>query len=248
VEKLVAVALKNEVRCMALTDINNGTGMMDFIAECRTNGIKPIAGMELRDENNRLLYITIARNNNGYREINEFLTLHNLEDTPLPVRAPAFDHVYTVYSFNSLAPVKLSENEFSASGEEINRLVTSRYRYNQQQLLALLPVTFGSEGEHELHRHLRAIGKNTLLDKLTPADVASPKELFLPADFIRIIYSDYPQLLKNTERLISECVIDMDFSTVKNKRTLGSRYDDRLLPKSWPSTAVLRYGKSNRKP
>ena len=248
-EKLVAVALKNEVQCMALTDINNGTGMMDFIAECRANGIKPIAGMEFRDENNRLLYITIARNNDGYREINEFLTLHNLGDTPLPVRAPAFDHVYTVYSFNSQTPVKLSENEFiGIRPEEINRLVTSRYRYNQQQLLALLPVTFGSEEEHDLHRHLRAIGKNTLLDKLTPADVASPKELFLPADFIRIMYSDYPQLLKNTVRLTGECAIDMDFSTVKNKRTFtGSRYDDRLLLEKLALDGMhYRYGKSNK--
>ena len=40
---------------MAMTDINNSMGMMDFISECRLDGIKPIAGMEFRDENNRLL-------------------------------------------------------------------------------------------------------------------------------------------------------------------------------------------------
>ena len=57
---------------------------MDFISECGLNDIRPIAGMEFRDENNRLLYIAIARNNEGFREINEFLTRHNLEKTPLP--------------------------------------------------------------------------------------------------------------------------------------------------------------------
>ncbi len=75
---------------MALTDINNSTGMMDFISECRLNGIKPIAGMEFRDENNKLLYVVVARNNEGFREINEFLTRHNLEKLPLPPRAPGF--------------------------------------------------------------------------------------------------------------------------------------------------------------
>ena len=88
VEKLVAEARKNDVRAMALTDINNSMGMMDFISECRLANIKPIAGMEFRDEQNRLLYIAIARNNEGFREINEFLTGHNLEKTPLPPRAP----------------------------------------------------------------------------------------------------------------------------------------------------------------
>ncbi len=65
VEKLVAEAKKNDIRAMAMTDINNCMGMMDFIRECRLAIIKPIAGIEFRDEQNRLLYIAIARNNRG---------------------------------------------------------------------------------------------------------------------------------------------------------------------------------------
>ena len=57
---------------------------MDFITECRINRIKPIAGMEFRDEHFNLLYIALARNNEGYREINEFLMLHNRRSVPLP--------------------------------------------------------------------------------------------------------------------------------------------------------------------
>jgi DNA polymerase-3 subunit alpha len=249
VERLVAAALKNEVRAMALTDMNNSTGMMDFITECRINGIRPIAGMEFRDENFRLLYIAIARNNEGFREINEYLTGHNLEKTPLSVRAPAFAHVHVIYPFNSQAPVTPSENEFiGIRPEEVNRLITSRFRYNQQQLIALLPVTFSSESELVLHRHLRAIGKNTLLSKLVPDDLAYPKEIFLPNDFTRIIYSDYPQIIRNTERLTDECSIDIDFTTVKNKRTFtGSRYDDKLLLEKLALDGMqYRYGKSNK--
>lgn len=249
VEKLTAVAHDNGVEAMALTDINNGTGMMDFITECRIHRIKPIAGMELRDNDFQLLYILIARNNEGYREINEFLTGHHMEETPLPARPPAFNEVYVIYPFDSRAPLKPAENEFiGIRPDEINRLVTSRFRYNQQQLLALLPVTFGSDEEHDLHRHLRAIGKNTLLSKLLPADLASPKEHFLPADFIQILYSDYPQLLRNTERLTDECGIDIDFTTVKNKRTFSaSRYDDKLLLEKLAFDGMqYRYGKSNK--
>jgi DNA-directed DNA polymerase III PolC len=248
IEKLVAAARRNNVRAMALTDINNSTGMMDFISECRLNAIKPIAGMEFRDENNRLLYVVVARNNEGFREINEFLTRHNLEKLPLPPRAPGFDNAYTIYPLTGSSPVKPLENEFiGIRPGDINRLVSSRFRYHEQKLLALLPVTFDIADEFVLHRHLRAIGKNTLLSKLTPDDLASTKEIFLPPDFTRIIYSDYPQIARNTEQVLDECSVEMDFSTVKNKRTFtGSRYDDKqLLQKLALDGMHYRYGHSN---
>ena len=50
-------------------------------------------------------------------------------------------------------------------------------------LIALLPVTFACKEEFELHRHLRAIGKNTLLSKITPAELASQKEVFFTSGF-----------------------------------------------------------------
>lgn len=248
VEKLVAEARKNDVRAMAMTDINNGMGMMDFIRECRLANIKPIAGIEFRDEQHHLLFIAIARNSEGFHEINEFLTRHNLEKTPLPPRAPAFEQAYVIYPFSNSIPLKPSGNEFiGIRPEEVNRLVTSRFRYHQQQLVALLPVTFGAEEEYELHRHLRAIGNNTLLSKLTLPDLASPKERFFPPDFVPILYSDYPQLVSNAERLAEECSITMDFHTVKNKRTFtGARYDDRLLLEKLALDGLqYRYGKSN---
>jgi DNA-directed DNA polymerase III PolC len=248
VEKLVAEALKNDVRAMAMTDINNSMGMMDFIRECRLANIKPIAGIEFRDEKNQLLFTAIAQNNMGFREINEFLTRHNLDKTPLLPRAPSFEHAFVIYPFGNSIPLKPAENEFiGIRPGEINKLVTSRYRYHQQQLVALLPVTFGAKEEYELHRHLRAIDNNTLLSKLIPPDLASPKELFLPPDFIPIIYSDYPQLVRNAERLTDECSMQMDFDTVKNKRTFtGSRYDDRLLLEKLALDGMnYRYGKSN---
>jgi DNA polymerase-3 subunit alpha len=248
VEKLVALAQQNDVRTMAMTDINNSMGMMDFISECRKTHIKPIAGIEFRDDDHKLLYIAIAKNNKGFREINEFLTAHNLGKTPLPVRAPSFDNACVIYPFKNRIPIKPEENEFiGVRPGEINKLVTSRYRYYEQKLVALMPVTFASSEEHELHRHLRAIGKNTLLSKVADDDMASPKEQFIPPDFIPVLYSDYPQIMKNTERLLDECSVEMDFDTVKNKRIFtSSRYDDRLLLEKLALDGMsYRYGKSN---
>ena len=62
---------------MALTDINTVTGIYEFYKTCTEAGIKPIAGMEFR-ENNRLLYIAIAKNRKGIGEINRHRTKFNM--------------------------------------------------------------------------------------------------------------------------------------------------------------------------
>ncbi len=248
VEKLINEAKRNGIQAIALTDINNTMGTMEFIRECRLNNIKPVAGIEFRDDDKRLIFTAIAKNNDGFREINEFLTWHNLNDTPLPPYPPVFSHAYVIYPFQTMLPRKLRENEFAGiRPEEIRKLISSRFRYNQSQLVAFQPVTFSENTDHILHCHLRAIDNNTLLSKLTPSQLASPKEKFLPPDLLCIAYEDYPQIIKNTERLIEECDIDFNFNTVKNKQTFtGSRYDDKiLLEKLSYDGLYYRYGRSD---
>ncbi|RZM07160.1 MAG: PHP domain-containing protein, partial [Pedobacter sp.] len=80
---LVEEAIACGVTQMVLTDINNSTGIMEFMRECDEKGVKPIAGLEFRRDN-RLLYFGIARNREGMKELNDFLTEHNLEKKPLP--------------------------------------------------------------------------------------------------------------------------------------------------------------------
>ncbi len=96
VERLSELAAAAGVQRMVMTDINNTTGMPDFVRECRSRGITPAAGIEFRD-GNTLLYIGIARNNEGFRELNEFLTHHNFTGEPLPSRPPSFPNVYVIY-------------------------------------------------------------------------------------------------------------------------------------------------------
>ena len=86
-EVLIDQAKALGLEALGLTDINNSTGVLDFVKLCREAGIKPIAGVEFRD-GDRLLYTCLARNNEGFREINAFLTEHNLSGTPLPHRSP----------------------------------------------------------------------------------------------------------------------------------------------------------------
>ncbi|MFC2115683.1 PHP domain-containing protein, partial [Bacteroidota bacterium] len=60
VETLVEQAAGKAVQALALTDINNSTGTMDFVKACRRHGVHSIAGIEFRN-GNHLLYTGIAR-------------------------------------------------------------------------------------------------------------------------------------------------------------------------------------------
>ena len=73
IEPLVEMAKAQGLESLALTDINTSQGVMDFYKHCTQNNIKPLAGVEFRD-GNKLLYTTIAKNIDGFREINEILT------------------------------------------------------------------------------------------------------------------------------------------------------------------------------
>ena len=94
-EELVDAAVKHKYEAMAITDINNSSGVLEFVKLCLEKGIKPIVGMDFRREED-MLYVALARNNAGFREINELMTLTNLNKSKLPLR-PQFIHSLLYY-------------------------------------------------------------------------------------------------------------------------------------------------------
>jgi DNA-directed DNA polymerase III PolC len=110
------------------------------------------------------------------------------------------------------------------------------------------PVNFACKEEFEIHRHLRAIGHNTLLSKLTPKQMAQESDILLPPDLLHCAYNDYPDILRNTDALIGDCSIHFDFNSIKNKASFtGSAYDDKILLEKLAMEGLLyRYGKNNK--
>src|SRR5690606_8360075 len=105
-----------------LTDINNTTGSLEFIRLGREAGLNILAGMEYRS-GDQPLYIGIARNHEGFRELNEILTEANRKKKPLPETAPAFDHAFVVYPYGARDVTALRENEFiGIRPAELNRI------------------------------------------------------------------------------------------------------------------------------
>jgi len=247
-DQLVKKAADSGIEAMALTDINNSMGIVDFVKECGKKGIRPLAGIEFRD-GNKLLYIGIARNNTGFKELNDFLSYHNIQGIPLPERPPSFTHCYVIYPFGRLPVASLNQNEFTGiRPAELNLLLSSEYRYRQEKLLVLCPLTFTDEHGYELHRNLRAIDNNILLSMLTPSMVAPPDEMMIPPSRIREQFESYPKILQNTLRIMDDCNIGFDFKIVKNKKLFSaSAYDDKLLLEKLTMDGLYyRYGKKDK--
>ncbi|HTX89531.1 MAG TPA: DNA polymerase III subunit alpha [Bacteroidales bacterium] len=251
VEKLVEEAVRCHVPALALTDINNTTGIMDFVKSCRENGIRPIAGIEFR-RGDELLYTGLAKNNEGFRELNEFLSYHTIRNQPLPEKPWPFEHAAMVYPFSRVQrfPSLVWEGAGGWSGlrpSEMSRMIIARNRELVKRIVIFAPVTFTDEKTRELHRNLRAVDHNILLSRLDPKQLASPDEIMMPLDDLLAAYRDYPEIIRNTEKLTDACSVDFDFTASKNRKTFtGSLYDDHvLLEKLAMDGLEYRYGKQN---
>src|SRR5512137_76138 len=178
VEQLVKNAIAAGADSIAMTDINNSTGIPEFAGECAGNNLRPVAGIEFRN-GNELQYIGIARNNNGLRELNEFLSKNNFDKTPLPFPAPRFSDAYTIYALKKTPGRKLYDNErIGIKPGEINRLVTLHGSIDRNSMVILQPVTFASDDEIFIHKSLRAVDNNILLSHLQPSQCAGEDEFF----------------------------------------------------------------------
>jgi DNA-directed DNA polymerase III PolC len=247
VEQLVQNAAAAGADAIALTDIDNSTGIPEFAGECSKSGIRPVGGIEFRN-GNELQYIGIARNNNGMRELNEFLSNHNFDKTPVEFPAPAFSDAYIIYPMKKIPERKLFDNERTGIKiSELNRLLTMTGSVSRDAMVLLLPVTFAGPDDIFIHKSLRAVDNNILLSHLKPSQCAAEDEFFKPQSLMKAISDSHPWLVQNTNRLLEGCSLDFDRESLKNKKIFSaSRYDDKLLLEklAWDGM-IYRYGKQN---
>ncbi|MDR6372145.1 DNA polymerase-3 subunit alpha [Chryseobacterium bernardetii] len=232
IQDLVQQAADNNVRCLALTDINTVTGIYDFYKLCKEKGIKPIVGMEVRLDH-ELYYICLAKNPKGIGEVNKLLTDYNCDHVQIPKSNPDLPHNIIIYTLHNL-PEKLYDNEYiGIQYDELNLLIKPQLKKLIPKMVILHPVTFKTKQEYNLHRILRAIDNNTLLSKLNESDVCKATEIFIDKKELLQKYIHYPQIIENTKSVIGSCSFDFDFSTPKNKKyyTDSKENDIKLLRK-----------------
>ncbi|GAA4445036.1 hypothetical protein GCM10023091_36030 [Ravibacter arvi] len=245
IEKLVQGMLENGYDTAVLTDINNSSGVLDFVRATGKAGLNGLAGFEFRNGDN-LMYLGIARNEAGFRELNELATRSNRAGGSFPETPPGFENVWVIYPFGSKAVGQLREHEWiGITPAQVGRVVMAAPSELQRYVM-LATVSFGRE-DVLLHSQLRAIDQNLLISQLKREHVANADEFFVPRQQLLARYQQVPQVIRNTERLLEDCSFRFDFRAIKNKAAFTSgRYEDReLLRRLTEERFLNRYSADN---
>ncbi|MGJ1204973.1 DNA polymerase III subunit alpha [Sphingobacterium lactis] len=246
---LVERAQQLGVKAMALTNINSTADCWDFVLKCREVGIKPILGVEVRNEN-QLCYILLAKNNAGLLLIHRFLSEYKQRKMPFPERPPfPLDDIWVIYAFkdhpalDSLQPGEL----IGLKQEDLNKL-SWREALQANCWVILQPVTYQDKTNYDLHRILRAIAKNTLLSKLTKEDYAGEQEVFVEEELLVSAFARFPSVISKTLEVLDSCSIEMEFHADKNRKYFSHSVegDRELLHKLAVEGCKIRYGVKNR--
>ncbi|ARN79104.1 DNA polymerase III subunit alpha [Nonlabens spongiae] len=215
-EDLIELARQHELNTIVLTDINSTSAALNFVRLLHNEREKPVIGIDFRNEHQQL-YVGIARNNEGYLNLNRFLSKHLENKIDLPEHAPDLDSVYFIYPLKQVEKLKLSrfrESEYiGISHSSLRKLPFSSYHDLKDKHILLETVTFRNKRDFNKHRLLRCIDLNILLSQLPVEQQGSPEEIMRSPHHIRAIFEGYEHILTNTENLLRRCSIDFNFES-----------------------------------
>ncbi|TVR89974.1 MAG: DNA polymerase III subunit alpha [Saprospirales bacterium] len=244
-EELVKSAADSGVEVLALTD-TSCSGLYRFLRACKKHGLKPIAGMDFR-RNSAHCFTGIARSEQGYHNLCEYHTGLSFHAQPCPIQAPGLEEVIFIYDKPPGRPLR--PDEFVA----VSPVTRSRDKLYAgvptQKLIAMPFFTFRDESGYQLHRLLRCIDLNIVGGKLSPADQADKQNRLLPTEQWRQFSQRFPEIIRNTERLLEQCDMELSVGSHNNRQSFtGSRSDDReLLFKLCREGLKLRYSAGHKR-
>lgn len=261
IKTLFEEAKRCGIHKLALTEINNTASYLEMLRICNDNkalenGLTKFdkepyhldltVGIEFRDkEEQQLLYVLLAKNNNGFEHINRFLSHHNREEKPFPSRAPDLDDVFTIYPFNETDPALLREHEYiGVAAHQLIAYATDKNRERYaHKFVAFHAVTFLPPEkienkktkkaeliyrDHNAHRLLRCISFNTLLSKLPEHRQARKEEFMLPPSALQNKFDQFPELLAQATSLLAQCSIECRQGEDKNMKHVRNSPEEDL--------------------
>lgn len=231
-EQLLSEAVRCGVTKFVLTEINNTASYIEVLRLIRdSEGKYPleiVMGMEFR-ERRELKFIAIARNNEGFQNINRYRSMLNNQEKPVPDRAPMLEHVAIVYPFHEIVDAAtLYDHEYlGVRASQLTKLMATRVdTLLMDRMVILHPVTFNSKVTHNVHRLLRAIDNNTLLSKLAPHQQAHDDEQMIAVRELEKLFVNFPSIVANTKQLLDSCSFQFELGTDKNKQNLHGSGDN----------------------
>ncbi|NOT38141.1 MAG: DNA polymerase III subunit alpha, partial [Saprospiraceae bacterium] len=248
VEELLSEVRSKGYSTFALTDINNTSGCLDAIRLSKDYGLKPVVGIDFRNGVTQK-YVGLARNNQGFRELNEHLTTHLHSGSAFEEIAPEFQNAYIIYPAESYRGWPLRDNEFLGIPIRILSKLAFLPALQKQKTrwVAMQETVFAGKKQYNAHRLLRAIDCNVLLSKLPVEQQASHFEPMLSFHDMRKAYADLPHIIDNTQGMLADCHIHFEFGKLANKNlryyTTHAGSDLQLLRKACEEGLKYRYPK-----
>ena len=218
--ELLRMANSYGITEMAVTDINTTAACLDFVRLSGQYHIRPVLGIDFRD-GARPLYVALARNNEGFKLLNDYLSSCLHQKLSPPDEAPPLPDCFIIYPFSNIPRRRLRSHEYiGISREDLTRFPFSPHARRAGKVVILQPASFRNKQDFNAHRLLRAIDNNTLLSKLSTDETGNPEHRLYPPEELREVFRDYPGVISNTEHLLAECSIEFDFGEHRNHKSI----------------------------
>lgn len=234
---------------IALTDINNTSCTFAFLEAARKAGIHGVPGIEFR-QGTELLYVGLARNEEGWRQLCALLSKHSIEGSELPRIAPPMPDTFIIYRSLPKHLDDFADHEFfGVKPGEVNALHRSALNKRRDRLVAFAPLTFLNRDGYRVHKLLRCIDLNIIIGKLGDRDCAAADERLYTPEELRKCYEVRPELLDRAAWLLAQCRVELPAGLGNNRRHFtDTREDDlKLLYKIAQNGCKRRYGAGNTK-
>lgn len=249
-EELLKLCVQHDYHTIALTDINNTSGCLNFVRTAAKYDVKPILGIDFRNGMQQQ-FIGLAKNNTGFQELNTYLSGHSHNKTSFPDQAPPLENAFFIYSFAQLLKTKkesFADNEYIGIAiKDLNRIRFSPLARHEERFVILHPVSFRHKKDFSAHRLLRSIDENTLLSKLSNFTIGEETEQILPAKTLEYQFKNLDTIVYNTEKLMDQCSIHFTFGEERQHQNLkiykeNEAEDYQLLTSLTYKALGYRYG------
>jgi DNA polymerase-3 subunit alpha/error-prone DNA polymerase len=207
-EHLPVAARQHGYRRIAITDTDNLYGLWPFLQACREEDVTPIVGAEVSEPSSHRRVVCLVENDDGYRNLCRLITRrHCKKDFLLKSDLPALSAgLYVlVPGADLLTPLYEAGVNVAAALPRRPSPSAAKARAEARRLgvpaVAVPSSFFLVPGDHELHRLLRAIARNTSLSRLKSDNVAPADAWLAPPAHYERRFDIWPETLVASDEI-----------------------------------------------
>ncbi|GAB4326369.1 MAG: DNA polymerase III subunit alpha [Candidatus Zixiibacteriota bacterium] len=252
VEDLALQASRHGMTALALTDRNNLYGAVPFQTACDEYNIRPIFGAELVTDNASC--VALVKNDTGYATLCRAITalqLHEGQDPfDLAGHLAGDREGLVILSTDAglLTSLKVASGPadlYVEIGLGPTRVLSCRaHQQTGLPLAATGPVWFVHPEDFKRHRLLTAIGLNTTLRGVPPAELAHADNWLMPPAMMAKQFAGFPEALANTQHIADQCRHRLELNVLRLPKYpfTNGRPAQEVLRKKVEAGLYRRYG------